>query len=135
MNRVCLDTSAYSYFKRGHAECVDVIRSAHDVAVPSVVLGELRAGFRFGSKTELNEAELRAFLTSSVVRVVPVDDAAASHYADLVVDLKRAGTPLPTNDIWIAAVALNERATVLTFDAHFEKIARVPSRVLVGDTK
>lgn len=133
VTRICLDTSAYSHFKRGHADAVDAIRSARDVAVPAVVLGELRAGFRLGAKAARNEAELRSFLASPVVRVLDVDDDASSAYADIVVELKRAGTPLPTNDIWIAALAAREGATVLTFDEHFERIRRVAKRILVAD--
>lgn len=82
------------------------------------------------AKSARNEAELRAFLGASVVRVLTVDDDASSSYADIIVELRRAGTPLPTNDVWIAALAAREGATVLTFDARFEKIRRVASRIL-----
>lgn len=119
MNRLCLDTSAYSHFKRGHEEAVEVISSAGEVLVPVVVLGELRAGFRLGSQGARNEADLKTFLRQRVVRVLDVDDEASSVYADLMVELKRAGTPLPSNDVWIAALAAREGATVLTFHAHF----------------
>jgi tRNA(fMet)-specific endonuclease VapC len=94
------------------------------------VLGELRAGFRLGSLAERNEADLRRFLAHPAVAVLDVDDEAATHYAELVVDLRRAGRPLPTNDVWIAALALREGATVLTYDARFDVMRRVGVRVL-----
>lgn len=125
MKTLCLDTSAYSRFKAGQTETVEIISSSRSVAVPAIVLGELRAGFRFGARCQQNESELRAFLSSPVVRVLDVDDEAACHYAEIIVELRRKGTPIPTNDIWIAALAMREGATVLTFDAHFEAIDRI----------
>lgn len=130
MSVICLDTSAYSHFRRGEAQAVAAIESARSVAVPAVVLGELRAGFRLGSLAERNEIELRRFLAHSAVSILDVDDEAATHYAELIVELRRAGRPLPTNDIWIAALALRDGATVLTYDAHFEHMRRVGVRVL-----
>lgn len=132
MSRLCLDTSAYSQFKRGSAAVVSVLDAAREVVVPSIVLGELRAGFRLGSRAATNEAELDRFLAQGVVAVAEVDDEAASHYADLIGDLRRQGTPLPINDVWIAAVALREGATVLTCDAHFAKMRRVGALILEG---
>jgi tRNA(fMet)-specific endonuclease VapC len=127
---ICLDTSAYSNFSRGAREAVEVIRRAREVLVPVVVLGELRTGFLLGSRPDENEAHLQRFLSQPVVRVLEVDDAASRQYADIVVALRRDGSPLPTNDIWIAALAAREGAVVLTYDAHFERIARVASRIL-----
>lgn len=130
MSRLCLDTSAYSQFKRGHAPAVEAMTAAAEVLVPVVVLGELRAGFRIGSQRSRNEAEVAAFLRQRVVRVLDVDDEASSIYADLIVELRRAGTPLPSNDVWIGALAAREGATVLTYDGHFTAMSRVAARVL-----
>lgn len=130
MSRLCLDTSAYSHFKRGHAGAVAAITSASTVLVPAVVLGELHAGFRAGNSASRNEAELNQFLRQRVVSVIPVDEEIASLYAELVVDLRKAGTPLPSNDIWIGACAVREGASVITFDAHFASMRRVAARVL-----
>jgi tRNA(fMet)-specific endonuclease VapC len=130
VNRICLDTSAYSNFKRGDNPVVEVIGSALHVQVPVIVLGELRAGFRQGDRAEENERELQRFLRNAVVEVVEIDEEAASIYADLVVDLRRAGTPLPSNDIWIAAVAVREGATVVTYDDHFAHLRRSGARIL-----
>jgi tRNA(fMet)-specific endonuclease VapC len=130
VSKFCLDTSAYSYFKRGDEAVVDILDAADWLGIPAVALGELRAGFAFGSKPRENERQLAAFLRNPVVRVLDIDDAASAIYAEIVVALKRAGTPLPTNDIWIAAVAAREGASVLTYDAHFRAIHRVGSEVL-----
>lgn len=130
MSRYCLDTSAYSRFRRGEPTIVERLDTAEWVGVPAVVLGELRAGFRLGSRREQNENRLREFLENPIVAELPIDGEASRHYAEIVVDLRRAGTPLPTNDVWIAATAAREGALVLTFDDHFYKITRVGSVVL-----
>lgn len=130
MMRVCLDTSGYSRFKRGDREVVDILTSAREVLIPVIVLGELRTGFRLGRHDERNEAELLRFLSNPVVRILDVDDEASSHYADIVAGLRRSGTPVPTNDIWIAALAAREGATVVTYDEHFGSIGRIGARIL-----
>lgn len=130
MTRICLDTSAYSHFKRGDPAAVEAISSARLIGVPAIVLGELRTGFRLGSHNRRNERELREFLAQPVVTPLAVDDEAASHYAALVVELRRAGTPVPTNDVWVAALAVREGATVLTYDSHFELMRRASCWVL-----
>jgi tRNA(fMet)-specific endonuclease VapC len=93
-------------------------------------LGELAVGFRLGSRPAENEAELRAFLSNAAVDVLDVTADVAEIYADIVVALKKAGTPLPANDLWIAAVAVRHGAPVLTYDAHFQKIPRTGATVL-----
>lgn len=130
MSRFCLDTSAYSHFQRGDGPVVELIDSAEWLGVPAIVLGELRAGFRLGSKSERNERQLRAFLANPAVEIVAVDEEVSHQYADIVVDLRRRGTPLPTNDIWIAATAARTGAVLLSYDDHFEAISRVGSVLL-----
>lgn len=130
MSRICLDTSAYSNFKRGHQEATDVIDRATWIGVPSIVLGELHAGFQLGGHRARNEEELREFLAHPVVNVLDVDEPAARVYADIVVALRKAGRPIPTNDIWIAAVTAREGATLLTCDEHFRAVGRIAAHVL-----
>jgi tRNA(fMet)-specific endonuclease VapC len=130
VSRICLDTSAYSHFKRGHAPAVAALSQASWIGVPSIVLGELHAGFRLGSRRDRNEAELGQFLAHPVVEVIVVDEDAAGVYGDIVVALRSAGTPIPTNDIWIAALAAREGVPVLTYDRHFADIGRIGARVL-----
>lgn len=133
MSRFCLDTSAYSRFRAGDARVAEFLDRAEWIGVPAVTLGELRTGFLLGSRRERNEEELRHFLASPVVEEVPVDGEVSRHYAEIVVDLRRAGTPLPTNDVWIAATAARVGAPVLTADRHFEAITRVGA-VILGPT-
>jgi tRNA(fMet)-specific endonuclease VapC len=132
MNKLCIDTSAYSRFKQGEPQVVDIVGAARLVLIPAIVLGELRTGFLLGDRSDRNEKELREFLSVPAVRVLDVDDEASRIYAEIMVDLRRAGTPLPTNDIWISALAIREGATVITYDSHFKSIVRVGSVLLTG---
>jgi tRNA(fMet)-specific endonuclease VapC len=130
LSSFCLDTSAYSNFRRGNEEVVTLLDRAECVGVSTIALGELRTGFLLGGERQRNETELDAFLDSSVVEVLPVDPQTSRHYAEIVAELRRAGTPVPTNDIWIAATAVRNGTTVLTCDDHFERIAQVGSVVI-----
>jgi len=130
VSRFCLDTSAYSQFKRGHRGVTELLGGASYVAVPSIVIGELWLGFLGGAKVRENESELGQFLENSVVEEVSIDRDIARIYAEIVLALKAKGTPLPTNDIWIAAAAARVGAPVLTFDKHFHSIERAGSLVL-----
>ncbi len=98
--------------------------------MPTIVLGELRVGFLLGRYRMANEAELREFLSMSIVEVVGVDQEVARHYSEIVVDLRRAGRPIQTNDIWIAAIAAREGALLLSYDNDFNAISRVGSIIL-----
>lgn len=133
MSRYCIDTSAYSRFQRGDDRVVEILDRAEWIGVPVVTLGELHTGFRLGNRRERNEEELGEFLANPVVHTLDVEQQVSRHYAEIVCELRRAGTPLPTNDIWIAATAVRAGAAVLTFDRHFELISRVGSLVLKGE--
>ncbi len=130
MSSYCVDTSAYSNFRRGNEEVAALLDRAEMVGIPTIALGELRTGFLLGRKRERNEAELTTFLDNPVVRVLQVDAEVSRLYAEIVVDLRKAGTPVPTNDIWIAAIAARNGTSVLTCDEHFERIARVGTVVV-----
>lgn len=130
MSRYCLDTSAYSYFKRGDPQVVELIERADWLGMPIVTIGELWSGFLQGSQRTRNRSELQEFLRSQFVEVLPVDESVAEIYADIVSDLKRKARPLPTNDIWIGAIAARTGAPVLTYDPHFQQMARVGTLVL-----
>jgi len=129
---ICVDTSAYSNFRRGETRVVEQIDRARWLGVPSIVVGELHAGFRAGSRFDQNLGDLREFLRQPVVQVLAVDEQVAHIYGEIVSELRTAGRPLPTNDIWIAATAVRFGAAVLTFDAHYREIGRVGSIVLGG---
>jgi tRNA(fMet)-specific endonuclease VapC len=126
----CLDTSAYSNFRRGNEEVATLLDRAEAVGVPTIALGELRTGFLFGRRREHNEAELATFIDHPAVQIFEVDAEVSRLYAEIVVDLRKAGTPVPTNDIWIAAIAARNGTSVLTCDEHFERIARVGTVVV-----
>ncbi len=125
MTACLLDTSAYSAFLRGHAELKLALQRADRIALTAIVLGELGAGFRAGTRQRKNEAELRRFLSSPRVDVVAVDPETADRYAVILHGLRQTGTPLPTNDIWIAASAMQHGLRVLTTDAHYTKIPQI----------
>lgn len=120
--RIIIDTSAFSAFKRGNPAVTKALQEAEEVIVPVVVLGELHAGFAMGSHTRKNELELREFLASPTVTVQDVDRSVAERYGAVVKALRLQGTPIPTNDLWIAACTLEAGARILSLDAHFEKV-------------
>lgn len=130
--RFCLDTSAYSHFKRGDPQVIDLIDRADWLGVPVIVLGELAVGFRQGARADRNQAELGRFLANPAVEVLPIGEDTVAIYADIVLDLKKAGTPIPANDIWIAAVAARHGAAILTYDVHFRAVARVGTMLLTA---
>ena len=123
--RICLDTSGYSAFKRGHDGALAVVQSAAEIVLPAVVLGELLAGFRIGSRERSNRRELDAFMESPRVRVAPLDFETAQRYAEILPYLRERGTPIPTNDIWIAATAMEWGLRILTTDPHFGRLPQV----------
>jgi predicted nucleic acid-binding protein len=124
-----LDTSAYSAFLRGHEGIRHSVQRASEILLTPVVLGELRAGFRQGTRRERNEELLREFLSSPRMRVVPVDDETSDRYAEIVALLRRQGRPIPTNDIWIAASAMQYGSYLVTTDPHFEAVPQVIAEI------
>jgi tRNA(fMet)-specific endonuclease VapC len=130
LSRYCLDTSAYSQFKRGDAQVTDLIDGADWIGVPVIVLGELWTGLLLGGRLERNRKELGEFLANPVTEELSVDGEVAHIYGEIVAALRRNGTPLPTNDIWIAATAARAGAAVLTYDPHFRAIERIGCVVL-----
>ncbi len=119
---VLLDTSAYSALHRGHQPILDVLRRSETVAVSAVVLGELYSGFRAGIRWAENTAQLAQFLSKPSVRVLNVTEETALRYAEVDVYLRRKGRPIPRNDVWIAAAALEHGLQLLTLDIHFREI-------------
>ncbi len=130
LTRYCIDTSAYSQFKRGHEPVIEILDSADWLGVPAIVLGELWMGFGGGDRAKRNERELQALLANPVVEVLPVDAEVARLFGEIASGLRRRGVPLPTNDIWIAATSARANATLLTYDGAFHRIERVASRIL-----
>jgi len=120
--KLLLDTSAYSALQRGHLPVLDVMRQAEMVAVSAVVLGELYSGFRAGIRWAENTVQLAQFLSKPSVRVLDVTEETALRYAEVNVYLQKKGRPIPRNDVWIAATALEHGLQLLTLDVHFREI-------------
>jgi tRNA(fMet)-specific endonuclease VapC len=123
MRRALIDTNIYSLAMRGDPGVLERLQRLDDIGFSVVSLGELLAGFRGGNREAHNRAELDRFLASPRVRLLGMDGETADFYASIVQGLKRAGTPIPTNDIWIAALALRHGLPLYTRDAHFGAVA------------
>ena len=122
VSKLVLDTSAYSHFRRGHVGVLDALARADRVLIPATVLGELEAAFELGTRLRENRRGLDDFLAESFVETTDTTASVARHYGRVFASLRRDGTPLPVNDIWIAAAALDCGGTLLTFDRDFERI-------------
>jgi tRNA(fMet)-specific endonuclease VapC len=120
--RVQLDTNAYVGFKGGDPDTIDVIRLADRLALSTVVLGELLAGFALGSRESENRRELARFLESPRVEIVRLGRDTAIFYAAVYAQLRAKGRPVPTNDMWVAASALEHGSVLLTHDRHFTAV-------------
>ena len=128
--RLVLDTSAYSHFRAGDGRVLDLIAAAEVVYLPTIVLGELEAGFALGRRERENRTLLAELLAELFVSTLPVTPAVAFRYGRLAADLRRAGTPIPINDIWIAATTLDCGGHLLTFDGDFGVIAALDYTLL-----
>ena len=104
---------------------VETIEFADEVLLPFIVLGELRAGFAVGTQGSRNEAVLRRFLLKSGVRVLYADEQTTHHYAAVYRQLRKQGTPIPTNDMWIAALVLQHSLVLCARDAHFDALPQL----------
>lgn len=120
--KILLDTSAYVGFKRNTAEVVGIIVNAESILFSPVVLGELMFGFRSGTRFKENMEDLDKFLQHEVVELVQIGNITSDRYSRIAVQLKRQGTPIPTNDIWIAAQTMEHGAELISSDQHFEKV-------------
>ncbi|MEA1947180.1 MAG: type II toxin-antitoxin system VapC family toxin [Thermodesulfobacteriota bacterium] len=117
-----LDTSAYVGFKRNALETVEIIVRAELLLFSPVVLGELMFGFRNGTRFKENMNDLNSFLKHEAVKLVQMGKITSDRYSRIAAQLKRQGTPIPTNHIWIAAQSMEHGAELITSDQHFERI-------------
>ena len=125
MRRVLLDTSAYSLLMRGSKEVAALLDAADQVHLPAVVIGELLAGFKKGNAEQCNREILDRFLSVSRVATLPQDEETAERYAVILDYLRRHGTPIPTNDLWIGACAMQHGLVLISADRHFLKLPQV----------
>ncbi len=121
--KIMLDTSAYVGFKRNITEVVEIIVKSEIILLSPVVLGELMFGFRSGTKFKKNMYDLNEFLNHDVVELLNMGKITSDRYSRIATQLKQQGTPIPTNDIWIAAQSIEHGAELITSDQHFEKIS------------
>jgi tRNA(fMet)-specific endonuclease VapC len=123
--KVALDTNRYVDLCKGVVETVSLLEEAEAVVVPFVVLGELRAGFANGRRQAENERTLRRFLLKEGVDVLFADDQTTHHYAAVFLQLRKQGTPIPTNDIWLAALVLQHNLVLHARDRHFDYLTQI----------
>ena len=131
MTALVVDTNVYGGFMRGLPGVVRTLRSADEIHLPLIVLAELLAGFAAGTRARKNRDELGQFMASPRVHLLKPDQKTAHQYADVFAALRKSGTPIPTNDLWIAALARQHRLPLFSMDAHF---AAVPGLALVDLT-
>lgn len=122
MKKVLLDTNAYVRFLGGDEKVLKALAGAEIVYLSIFVLGELFAGFQGGGKAAENKKILQDFLNKPTVRTLDATSETAEIFGLVKNTLKKAGTPLPINDVWIAAHALETGSAVVTYDSHFTKV-------------
>lgn len=120
--RIALDTNRYVDFCKGAERAVEILRLAEEIWLPFIVVAELRAGFHVGSQGEENEKNLVRFLNTPRVEVLFADDQTTHHYARLFFQLRKQGTPIPTNDLWIAALVSQHDLILFDRDQHFDHL-------------
>jgi tRNA(fMet)-specific endonuclease VapC len=122
VTEILLDTNAYAAAIRGDAEARWIVQQAESIAINTIVLGELLAGFRLGKHEQENRDRLSQFLSVPRVKKLVLNETTAEHYASLKALLRTTGKPIPTNDLWIAATAFQYNLDLFSFDAHFQSI-------------
>ena len=115
-----LDTNALSAWAEGRAEIMAALRSAERLVVPSIVLGEYYFGIRQSRYRSRYEEWLARYLP--LTEIAAVTSATADVYADIRIRLRRSGTPIPPNDVWIAALARQHDLPVLSNDRHLDTV-------------
>jgi tRNA(fMet)-specific endonuclease VapC len=124
--RILLDTNRYRDFCDGVPEAVERMQTAELIFVSFITLAELRAGFLAGTAEGTNERSLALFLNRPRLRILWPDEQTTHHYARLFLQLRRQGAPIPTNDIWIAALAVQHDLFLFSRDAHFDQLRQLP---------
>ena len=123
MRRLLIDTNIYSYALKGDGHVVEVLRKVEEIGFSVISIGELLFGFKGGGREQKNREELENFLDSPRVVVYPMNEDTSEFYAEILNKLRKIGMPVPTNDIWIAAVAFQNGLKLFTKDIHFKAIA------------
>ena len=122
MKRILLDTNTYSRLLTGDEKVLSILAESDVVYMSIFVLGELYAGFKGGNKEQKNTQLLKRFIQKPTVEILEATEETSKIFGQLKNDLKKAGTPLPINDVWIAAHTLESGSTLITYDIHFREI-------------
>jgi len=124
--RLALDTNRYIDLVAERSEVVTVVGMASEIFLPFVVVGELRYAFRNGSLQASNESRFRRFLSTNPVKTLWPDEQTLDLYVTLRLQLSKMGTPIPENDLWIAAFTLQHGLTLYSRDSHFDRLPHLP---------
>lgn len=122
MKKALLDTNAYAAFLRGDEKVLDILAKAQTVFMSVFVLGELYSGFFGGAKQKQNKLWLERFLQKPSVSLLNASKETSEIFGHLKHLLKKAGTPMPINDVWIASHAFETGSVLISYDAHFQKV-------------
>ena len=123
MNRILLDTNAYTAFLTGDERVLSALTEAETAFLSAIVIGELYAGFCGGNRLKENKSLLARFLQKSNVRVLDVTAETGEVFGQIKNALQKAGTPIPLNDVWLAAQAMETGSVIVSFDAHFDQVS------------
>jgi len=129
MNKILIDTNIYSLALKGDQKTITILQHAEEIGISSISIGELLSGFKGGNREDENRRELNEFLDVPRVQIYPIDENTSEFYANTLNNLRKAGTPIPTNDIWIASVAFQHGLKLFTMNQHFRN---VPGLILHG---
>lgn len=125
MNDIVIDTNCYNFFIQGDKKLVKVFSDASRIYLTAITLGELYSGFYNGNRLEENKRNLSNFLKSPRVSVLNVTEKTSEIYGSLLAILAKSGSPIPTNDVWIAACAIETDSVLVTYDKHFLSIPKL----------
>lgn len=123
MKKVLLDTNAYAHYMAGNDVVLERMGESDVIYLSVFVLAELQYGFKHGRKTDENMRDLKVFLQKPTVQTIHTSAETADIYAEIESRLRKNGTPIPNNDIWIAAHAIETGSVLITNDGHFDHIA------------
>lgn len=130
--RIAIDSNRYTDFCKGIPAVVEVIQDASEIHIPLIVIGEQRAGFAHGASREKNERTFTRFLNNAGIFVLAPDDQTTFFYADLYAYLRKKGKPIPTNDLWIAALVLQHQLVLFDRDSDFDHLPQL-ARLRLND--
>ena len=133
--KLVLDTSAYVGFKLGHPQLVDYLSQSDTIYASPVMIAELVFGFRNGTRFEQNMEDLNLFLSHEAVEKIAIGEVTADRYSRIAAQLRQQGTPIPSNDIWLAAQTMEFGAELVTMDKHFEKVAGLIFRIFSSNKR